>query len=489
MKKVWLLVLVLFIAVPVVIYMQYKSNTSQSHKEDEKEILYWVAPMDPNYRRDKPGKSPMGMELVPVYSGSEEEDAAVVRISPEVVNNLGVTTARVEKSKLSRRIETVGYINYDESKISHVHLRAEGWIHNLVADTEGERVKNGQLLFTLYSPMLVNAQEEYLQAVASGNKTLAAASRERLLALGLVDSQIKKARETGKPSQFVASYATQSGVISALNVRQGMYVKPETEIMSLASLDTIWIEAEVFERQASWVASGQLAEARIPAMPGQVWKGNVDYVYPELDATTRTLRVRLKFKNPDEYLKPNMYANVSILNEPGGAVIHIPREALIHDGRIPRVILALGNGRFKARQVIPGMEGDGRIEIIEGLDESDVVVVSAQFLIDSEASLNASFQRMEPQMRKMETNNHFHPYGKGTVNSIDQKKRLINISHEAIDSLQWPAMTMDFKVADHVDLDSLDIGDHVKFYLAKAPNGDFFISNIVPVVTEGKDHD
>jgi Cu(I)/Ag(I) efflux system membrane fusion protein len=489
MKKIWLLILVPFIAVPAVIYMQYKSSTSQVHKEDDKEILYWVAPMDPNYRRDKPGKSPMGMDLVPIYAGSEEEDAEVVRISPEVVNNLGVRTARVEKGKLSRRIDTVGYVDYDESRISHVHLRAEGWIHNLVADTEGERVEKGRLLFTLYSPMLVNAQEEYLQAVASGNKTLAAASRERLLALGLVDSQIEKARETGKPSQFVASYATQSGVISALNVRQGMYVKPETEIMSLASLDTIWIEAEVFERQASWVSSGQQAEARIPAMPGRVWKGNVDYVYPELDATTRTLRVRLKFKNPDELLKPNMYANVSILNEPAGAIIHIPREALINDGRVPRVILALGNGRFKARQVIPGMEGDGRIEIIGGLDESDVVVISAQFLIDSEASLNASFQRMEPQMGEMETNVHYHPYGKGTVNSVDHEKRIINISHEAIDSLQWPAMTMDFKVADHVDLDSLDIGDRVKFYLGKEPNGDFFISNIVLAVTEGNDHD
>ncbi len=224
-------------------------------------------------------------------------------------------------------------------------------------------------------------------------------------------------------------------------------------------------------------------------MPGRVWKGNVDYVYPELDATTRTLRVRLKFKNPDELLKPNMYASVSILNEPVEDVIHIPREALIDDGRVPRVILALGNGRFKARQVIPGMEGDGRIEIIKGLDESDEVVVSAQFLIDSEASLNASFQRMEPQNGEMATNNHFHPYGEGTVNSIDQMERLINISHEAINSLQWPAMRMDFKVADHIDLDSLEIGDHVKFYLGKTQNGDFFISNIVPFVTEGEDHD
>lgn len=412
MKKIWI-VLLLLISMAGGIYLEQRfqliallSGTTADNMETaveetapgpEKKILYWVAPMDPNFRSDKPGKSPMDMDLVPVYADSEKkEDAGMVRIAPEVINNLGVRTARVEKSELSRRIDTVAYINYDETRISHVHLRTEGWIHELTVAAEEERVKKGQLLFTLYSPTLVNAQEEFLQAEASGNKALMGASAERLLALGLTRAQIDNLQKTGKPAQHVATYAGQSGVVAALNVRHGMYVKPETEVMSLASLDTIWIEAEVFERQANWVKTGQPAEARIPALPGRVWKGNVDYVYPELDPVTRTLRVRLRFENPEEFLKPNMYADVSILSEVPGPLIHIPREALIYDGKEPRVILALGEGRFKARAVTPGIESGNRVEIIEGLDEGEVVVTSAQFLIDSEASLGASFQRMSP---------------------------------------------------------------------------------------------
>ena len=186
------------------------------------------------------------------------------------------------------------------------------------------------------------------------------------------------------------------GIVSTLNVRHGMYVKPETELMSLANLNSVWIQAEVFERQSNWVKVGQSAEAQLPSMPDHIWKGQVDYVYPQLDPVTRTLRVRLRFDNPEEFLKPNMYADVSILSEDTGPVIHIPREALILDGKVPRVILALGDGHFKSKAVTPGIESGDRVEIIEGLSEPDVVVTSAQFLIDSEASLNASFQRMEP---------------------------------------------------------------------------------------------
>lgn len=463
-------------------------DTGIKGQEDKREILYWAAPMDPNFRRDKAGKSPMGMDLVPVYAGATTDDG-IVTISPEVINNMGVRTARVEKGVLPRRIDTVGYIDFDESRISHVHLRTEGWIHHLAVDTEGDRVKKGQLLFNLYSPTLVNAQEEYLQGVASGNSALSQASRERLLALGLDNSQIDNLKQTGKPSQYVATYASQSGVVSALNVRHGMYVKPETEVLSLASLETIWIEAEVFERQANWVKTGQPAEAQIPAMPGRTWRGKVDYIYPELDPITRTLRVRLRFENPGELLKPNMYADVSILSEPSEAVIHIPREALINDGRNSRVILSLGNGRFRAKNVTAGMESGDRIEIIEGLDISDVVVVSAQFLIDSEASLKASFQRMEPVSEKEGMENHFHTEGEGTINSIDDQARTINISHKAIDTLNWPAMTMDFNLADHVMLDSLRSGINVRFYLSRNADGEYIISNIHSLDVKEGGHD
>lgn len=466
------------------------AKTEETGGKEERKILYWVSPMDPNDKRDRPAKDWMGMDFVPVYADkSSQEDAGIVRIAPEIVNNLGVRIAKVQKGRFSRHIDTVGYVDFDESKISHVHLRTEGWIHNLVVNVEGERVNKGELLFTLYSPTLVNAQEEYLQAIAAGGQGLILASAERLLSLGLTESQIENLRSTRKPMQYVATFAPQSGIVSALNVRHGMYVKPETEVMSLANLNSIWIQAEVFERQSTWVKVGQPAEARLPSMPGRAWKGQVDYVYPELDPVTRTLRVRLRFDNPEEFLKPNMYADVSILGSGTEPLIHIPRDALILDGKEPRVILALGEGRFKPKDVTPGIESEDQVEIINGLGEDDVVVISAQFLIDSEASLEASFQRMEQMPDAGEKKEQVHPHGEGVVNTINTKSRSINLSHEPITLLNWPAMTMDFAVSDNINLDAVQPKSHVKFDLAKDKDGKFTITAITPVQTGDPKHD
>lgn len=465
-------------------------KTEGTGGKPEREILYWVSPMDPNDKRDRPAKDWMGMDFVPVYADKlNREDKGVVRISPEVVNNLGVRIAKVKKGKFSRRIDTVGYVDFDESKISHVHMRTEGWIHNLVVNVEGERVNKGQLLFTLYSPTLVNAQEEYLQAVAAGGQGLVRASAERLLSLGLTESQIENLRTTRKAVQYVATYAPQTGIVSALNVRHGMYVKPETEVMSLASMDSIWIQAEVFERQSTWVEVGQAAEARLPSMPGRSWKGQVDYVYPELDPITRTLRVRLRFDNPEEFLKPNMYADVSILGSETKPVIYVPRDALILDGKEPRVILALGEGRFKPKTVTPGIESGDQVEIINGLSENDVVVVSAQFLIDSEASLDASFQRMEPMPDEGENREQVHPHGEGVINTINTRTRSVNVSHGPVTLLGWPAMTMDFAVSEDIDLDAVRPGSHIKFDLTRDRDGKYIITGITPVQDGDVKHD
>ena len=455
---------------------------------EEKEILYWVAPMDPNYRRDGPGKSPMGMDLLPVYADSDDE--GVVRIAPEVVNNLGVRTALVQRGRFSRKIDTVGYVNFDESKISHIHLRTEGWIHDLAVDGEGERVKKGELIFTLYSPTLVNAQEEYIQALASNNKNITQASSERLSALGLTKGQIHQLEKDRKVKQQVGTYAPQSGIVAKLNVRHGMFVKPENEVMALAGLNTVWIQAEVFERQANWVAEGHTAEARLSSMPGRVWKGKVDYVYPALDPVTRTLRVRLRFANEQELLKPNMYADVSIISEHTGPVIHIPRDALILDGGTPRVIIALGDGRFRSRAVVPGDESGDRVQIMDGLQEGEMIVVSAQFLIDSEASIKGSLRRMQalPVTHEQEQE-QMQPMGTGMVNIIDTENRVINISHEAIEMLGWPAMTMDISTVDSIDLESIKPGDRVEFHLERDVAGVYVINQVISIDNGEQQHD
>ncbi len=365
-------------------------------EQDDREILYWVAPMDANYRRDKPGKSPMGMELVPVYADTDGGDGSSISIAPEVVQNLGVRTAVAERSRLWRGIDTVGYVDYDESKVSHIHLRTEGWIENLAVESEGERVTRGQRLFNLYSPALVNAQEEFVQALVGGNKGLIRASRSRLTALGIPGSQIKRLEKERKASQTIPIYAPQDGVVASLSVRDGMYIKPATRVMSLADLSSVWLLAEVFERQADWVEVNQPAEVTLAFLPGRTWEGRVEYIYPSLDPKTRTLKARLRFPNPDEALKPNMYANVIIYGGPKDDVVVIPLEALIRTGREERVVIALGEGRFESRTVRAGIESGEWVEVIEGVQPGEDIVVSGQFLIDSEASLKASMMRMAP---------------------------------------------------------------------------------------------
>ncbi len=369
-------------------------EAAAAQDDTEREIIYWVAPMDPNYRRDKPGKSPMGMNLVPVYASADDEPGNVVSIDPAIVQNLGVRSAPVERSRLWRGINTVGYVDFDESKTSHIHLRTDGWIERLYVESEGERVTRGQRLLDLYSPDLVNAQEEFIQALKIGNPGLEQASRDRLTALGIPEDQIRQLKKDRRARQTITIYAPQDGVVSTLPVREGMFVKPANIVMSLAELSTVWLLAEVFERQADWVKVGQPAEVRLSYLPGRTWEGRVEYIYPSLDPKTRTLKVRLRFDNPEEALKPNMYAHVKIFGGPKDDTLVIPLEALIRTGREDRVILSLGEGRFESRTVTAGIESGDWVEILTGIDAGEAVVVSGQFLIDSEASLKASMQRM-----------------------------------------------------------------------------------------------
>lgn len=361
----------------------------------EREVLYWVAPMDANYRRNEPGKSPMGMDLVAVYADEVDGQPGAVKIDPTIVNNLGVRTAVAESSELTRQIDTVGYVGFDEDNVQHVHTRVDGWVEKLRTKATGDPVKKGQLLFELYSPTLVNAQEELLTALQSSNTLLSEASRKRLAALGVPPSEIAQLESTHTVRQRVKVYAETDGVITHLGAREGQFVTPSTEIMSVAQLDKVWVLAEVFERQAAWVKPGQQATVSLDYVPGKTWQGVVDYVYPELDANTRTLSVRLRFDNESEALRPNMFARVIIRTEGFGKVVHIPRAALIRGGTVNRVVLDLGGGRFRSQPVQVGIESGGRVAIRKGLAVGDRVVVSAQFLIDSESNIDAALSRME----------------------------------------------------------------------------------------------
>ena len=319
----------------------------------------------------------------------------VVAIDPTVLNNLGVRTAAAERGSLPRRIETVGYIGYDEDTLQHVHTRVDGWIEKLATTATGDPVTKGQLLFELYSPTLVNAQQEYLAALASNNTVLRSASRDRLTALGVTDTEIRRLEKEREASQRVRVYAQSDGVIAHLGVREGIFVTPATEVMSVARLDRVWVLAEVFERQSAWVAPGQEATVELDYLPGRALRGTVDYVYPELDPKTRTLKVRLRFDNEGETLRPNMFARVVIDGSAIDNIVHVPREAVIRGGSSSRVVVALGDGKFQSREVLIGIESGDRVAIRRGLEAGERVVTSAQFLIDSESNIDAALQRME----------------------------------------------------------------------------------------------
>ena len=366
MKKNSIIIVIVF-AVIFGILMGRFANYFE--KQDVKQKpLYWIDAMEPTIHYGGPGKSRMGMELIPVYpEGGHAEDKATIRISPAIVNNLGVRTAQAVQGEFARRIETVGYVEPNENKIGHIHTYADGWIRKLFVKTLGEPVKKDQLLMQFYSPALINAQEEYLIALDSHNQALINASYKKLQTLHVSEQQIARLKRSLRADQLIDIFSPQDGIVTALNIREGMRVTPETEMMSLVDLSSIWMIAQIYEEQASWAKVGESAEASLSAFPGKIWKGEVEYVYPQVDTATRTLKVRFRFNNPDEILKPNMYANITLFSAPKPNVLSIPLEALIRNSQGNRVVVSLSDGRFQARTVTIGIESGDMVEILSGL--------------------------------------------------------------------------------------------------------------------------
>lgn len=458
------------------------NNTSSENTADADQPLYWVAPMDPNYRRDAPGKSPMGMDLIPVFDdgGSNADSPGTIKIHPNVENNLGVRTAKVEKKSLHVPIRTVGYVQYSEDTLVHIHPRVEGWVDNLYVKAAGDYVEKGEPLYALYSPELVNAQEEYLLARSRKNTNLIEAASSRLEALQMPASAIKKLDQTGIVQHTITFTAPQTGFVDNLNIRQGFYVKPGVTMLSIGALDEVWVDAEIFERQSNQIKKGLAVTMSLEYLPGKEWQGKVDYVYPTLDEDTRTLKARLRFDNPEYFLKPNMFAQVTIHSDLDDENLLVPTEAVIRTGTQNRVVLALGEGRFKSVEVKVGNIVNEYTEILTGLNVDDLIVTSAQFLLDSESSISSDFKRMEepdtaPKM----------VWTTATVNSVMIGHQMVNLDHAAIEDWGWPSMTMDFNVADDIDISQLTEGMSLHLQITKLDSGDYYISTIHIVDEDG----
>ncbi len=462
------------------------AGSEQTTASAEKKPMYWVAPMDANYRRDKPGKSPMGMDLVPVYDDGgkgPDEGPGTIRISSDVINNLGVRTSTAGYKSLHTEINTVGYVTYDEDKLVHIHPRVEGWVEKLYVKAIGDPVKKNQPLYDIYSPELVNAQEELLLALDRKNSRLISAAQNRLKALQLPKLAIEQLKKTKRVQQNITFYAPQNGVIENLKIREGFFVKPGSTLMSIGDLSEVWVEAEVFERQAGQVKTGTPITMTLDYMPGKKWQGQVDYIYPTLDAKTRTVKVRLRFKNEDGEFKPNMFAQIAIHTTGEQNALLIPKEALIRTGNQDRVVLALGEGSFKSVAVRVGRFDSESVEILEGLSDGEKIVTSAQFLLDSESSKSSDFKRMNHADTEGDSSasDEVEPssvWVSAQIQSLMADHKMLTLTHDAIPEWGWPEMTMDFIATDSVDFSQLKEGLSLHVEVTKTSSGDYQISNI-----------
>ena len=460
------------------VYLAQHQDHTQSVPSDtgsapsERPVLYWYDPMVPDQHFDKPGKSPfMDMDLVPKYA--DEDAGAGVKIDPRTVQNLGVRTAEAEAGSLWRRIDTVGYVRADENRIAFLQSRVNGWIEVLHVHAINDPVRKGQLVAEVYSPDLYTAQEEFLLALKHPEDAAwLGAARQKLSFLGLSSGQIAALEKGGKPQRRVAYHAPASGIVSNIRVHPGAAVSAGMPLLEVTDLSRVWVTAEVVEDQVAWIQAGKWAELSFAALPGEVFEGKVDYVYPKLDATTRTVQVRVVLQNPGLRLKPGMFANVTLFGGRGEEGVIVPSEAVIHSGKRDIVLIAEGEGRFTPVQVKTGMESHGQTLILAGLKGGERVVTSGQFLIESEANLKGALERLQAPGEAVFT-------GTARIVAADAKTGALTMDHDPIPALKWPAMTMDFTVRDPALLKGLKPGQAVEFDMVKE-GGDFPVTAIRP---------
>jgi Cu(I)/Ag(I) efflux system membrane fusion protein len=468
------------------------SSAAQAQKPGDidpatgKKVLYWHDPMAPGQKFDKPGKSPfMDMQLVPVYADGGGDEGAVA-ISPRMQQNLGVRIAEVKPGALTATVEAVGSVAYNERDVAVVQARSNGFVERLFVRAPLDPVRKGQPLAELYVPDWVAAQEEYLSAkrisAQSDSKSLvglADAARQRMRLAGMSDAQIAAVEAGGKVQARFTITAPIGGVIAELTVREGMTVMAGAPLFRINGLSTVWVNAEVPEVSAVQVRPGNQVEARASALPGAVFKGRVSAILPEVNPATRTLKARVELANPGGQLVPGMFATVSFAPAARKDVLLVPSEAVIQTGKRSVVVVAQGDGKFAPVDVEVGVDSNGQTEIRKGLQAGQKVVVSGQFLVDSEANLKASTTRMGdmPASAAGQGTGVTHR-GEGKVESIGKQE--ITISHGPIASLQWGAMTMGFKLPATGLPQGIAVGNSVNFEIRQSKDGTYQITSIAP---------
>jgi Cu(I)/Ag(I) efflux system membrane fusion protein len=457
----------------------------------KRKILYWHDPMVPGQRFDKPGKSPfMDMQLVPVYAEGEADQNSV-SISPGMQQALGVRVAEVKKGALTTAVEAVGSVAYNERDVAVVQARSNGFVERLHVRAPLDPVRKGQPLAELYVPDWIAAQEEYLAATriathsgASGLNALVDGARQRMRLAGMNEEQIRRFESSGIVQTRTTLTAPTSGVVAELSVREGMTVMAGAPLFRINGLSTLWVNADVTESLMTQVRPGNAVEARSGAFPGTVFKGKVSAILPEVNPATRTLKARVELANTGGRLVPGMFVRVNFAPATGQDMLLVPTEAVIQTGRRSVVFVAQGDGKFVPIDVEVGVDRGGQTEIRKGLHPGEKVVVSGQFLIDSEASLKGAATRMgEPGAPIFGAVGGATHHGEGKVEAIGRDE--ISLSHGPIASLQWGAMTMSFKLPPTGLPAGISVGDAVTFDIRQTKDGAFQIAAIAPAKVGG----
>lgn len=371
----------------------------------------YICPMHPNIVRAEPANCPLcGMALEPI---KQESSSGSVAVSPAIRQSLGITTALAAPSTLARNIDTLGEVRWDERKLVHIHSRASGWLERLVASNSGDFVNKGELLYEIYAPDLVAAQNDFLNALTvikrdSSARSLHQRARLRLELLGMSNSQIDRLEKTGDTFYRLPIYAPAAGYITELAVRQGMYVSPETSLMQLADRSSVFVVVQVFGEQIPWLQSGMQAEVDLTEAGVLKRPATIDLLYPELDRQTRAQQVRLVLDNPDGKLRAGMLARVRLAAAAHEVAVAIPRQALISSGTDNRVVVQTSDERFVVMPVEVGLITPEQVEIVRGLNAGERVVTSGQFLLDAEAQLQAAAARMSQTPAATAPHAHHH---------------------------------------------------------------------------------
>ena len=477
----------------------------------KRKLLFYRNPMGLPDTSPTPKKDPMGMDYIAVYEGEEDggsEPASPnqLRISTEKVQKLGVRSEAAQLRSLDKTVRAVGRIEPDERRTYTISPKFEGYVERLHVNVTGQAVGKGQPLFEVYSPELVSAQREYAIAAQgvdslkdaggyaqSGMKQLAEASLQRLKNWDISEAQVKALAQSGETKRTLTFRSPVSGIVTEKKAVQGMRFMPGEALYQIADLSSVWVVADVFEQDIGLVKLGAQAKVRINAYPDKLFEGKVSYVYPTLNAATRTVPVRVELANPGLLLKPAMFAQVELPVSAKGSVVTVPVSAVIDSGTRQIVLIEQGEGRFEPREVKLGARSDSNVEIIDGVKEGERVVVAANFLIDAESNLKAAVAGFGHAAHGASpkagagTENASPAVGgashhaSGRIDDYDAKNGTASIQHGPIESLKWPGMTMEFKFANGALMQGLKPGARIEFEFVERGQGEWVITSVKPI--------